>query len=277
MACRPTRSSSAPARCSPRATKLTWLVAFNPAAFTTNIGFLKRGGTVVVDEGAFNTRGFAKAKLEGDPVDEKRIRTLPGDPGRYLQTHGRGGRAVRGRAQGCYAGAQFLGARGCPCGSTDSRRVRARSGSPRRFAKDTTIAGANAAALKAGHAYGETMELALAEPAVVLGETRPFRHRRAMVSGTDAMALGIAAISALAERPVTYCSYPITPASVLLHALARMPEGVRTFQGRRRDCGGVRRDRRVFMRVRSALPRVPGRALPSRPRASASPSRPSCR
>ncbi|NND50248.1 MAG: 2-oxoglutarate ferredoxin oxidoreductase subunit alpha, partial [Rhizobiales bacterium] len=46
------------------------LVALNPAAFITNIDFLKRGGTVVVDDGAFNKRGFTKAKIEADPVDE---------------------------------------------------------------------------------------------------------------------------------------------------------------------------------------------------------------
>jgi 2-oxoglutarate ferredoxin oxidoreductase subunit alpha len=51
-----------------------------------------------------------------------------------------------------------------------------------------------------------------------------------MTSGTDAMALGVVAAGALAARPVFYCSYPITPASALLHALAKFKVGVRTFQ-----------------------------------------------
>ena len=54
--------------------------------------------------------------------------------------------------------------------------------------------------------------------------------RSRMTSGTDAMALGVAAAGALAERPVFYCSYPITPASALLHSLAKLKTGVRTFQ-----------------------------------------------
>ena len=69
-----------------------------------------------------------------------------------------------------------------------------------------------------------------------LPETVDLKHaparsaRSRMTSGTDAMALGVAAAGALAERPVFYCSYPITPASALLHALAKLKAGVRTFQ-----------------------------------------------
>jgi 2-oxoglutarate/2-oxoacid ferredoxin oxidoreductase subunit alpha len=99
----------------------------------------------------------------------------------------------------------------------------------KRFAKDPALLGGNRAALKAGYAYGETMELSL--PDVVdlkHGHVRSARSR--MTSGTDAMALGVAAAGALAERPVFYCSYPITPASALLHALAKLKSGVRTFQ-----------------------------------------------
>ena len=44
------------------------------------------------------------------------------------------------------------------------------------------------------------------------------------------MALGVAAAGALSGRPIFYCSYPITPASALLHALAKLKAGVKTFQ-----------------------------------------------
>src|SRR5690606_25142406 len=49
-------------------------------------------------------------------------------------------------------------------------------------------------------------------------------------SGTDALALGLLAAGALSGRPLFYCSYPITPASSLLHALAKQKQGMRTFQ-----------------------------------------------
>jgi 2-oxoglutarate ferredoxin oxidoreductase subunit alpha len=58
----------------------------------------------------------------------------------------------------------------------------------------------------------------------------PSETQARMISGTEAMALGIAAAGALARRSVQYCSYPITPASALLHALAKIKTGVRTFQ-----------------------------------------------
>ena len=58
------------------------LVAFNPAAFVTNIQFLKRGGTVVYDEGAFNERAYVKANIAGDPVDASASGALPRDPDR---------------------------------------------------------------------------------------------------------------------------------------------------------------------------------------------------
>jgi 2-oxoglutarate ferredoxin oxidoreductase subunit alpha len=73
------------------------------------------------------------------------------------------------------------------------------------------------------------MELALPE-VVDLKHGRIRGARSRMTSGTDAMALGVAAAGTLAQRPIFYCSYPITPASALLHALAKLKAGVKTFQ-----------------------------------------------
>ncbi len=204
------------------------LVAFNPAAFVTNIGFLKRGGTVVYDEGAFNERAYAKAGLARDPIDhsghapyrliaiamEKRTLEAVADFGL--------GRKDGGRAKNFWA----LGLSLWLCAQSIDETV---AWAETRFAKQPTLAGGNVAALKAGYAYGETMELALPEVAT-LDAARGRNAKLRMASGTEAMALGIAAAGALAERPVFYCSYPITPASAVLHALAKMKAGVRTFQ-----------------------------------------------
>ena len=204
------------------------LVAFNPAAFITNIDFLRDGGTVVIDEGTFNARGFAKAKLGADPVDESaaaRYRTIRVDISRRtleaLEAFGVGRRDAM-RARNFWALGLALWLNEQPTSACERWIAE-------RFAADRTIADANAAALRSGHAYGETMELAPSQPLPVLAKTKRASRAR-MISGTDAMALGIVAVGALSARPVTYCSYPITPASALLHALARMPEGVRTFQ-----------------------------------------------
>ncbi len=204
------------------------LVAFNPAAFVTNIQFLKPGGTVVYDEGAFNERAFIKAGLADNPVDqsgEAPYRAIPvAITQRTLEAVAEFGlgRKDGTRAKNFWA----LGLSLWLCGQSPDATT---AWIEKRFAKDPSLLGGNRAALKAGYAYGETMELILPEVVTLeKGHGRPDRSR--MVSGTDAMALGVAAAGALAGRPVFYCSYPITPASALLHALAKMKAGVRTFQ-----------------------------------------------
>ena len=205
------------------------LVAFNPAAFVTNIQFLKPGGTVVYDEGAFNERAYIKAGLAGNPVDqsgEAPYRAIPvAITQRTLEAVAEFGlgRKDGSRAKNFWA----LGLSLWLCGQSPDATT---AWIEQRFAKDPALLGGNRAALKAGYAYGETMEL------VAPRGRRRWRRRTAapdrsrMISGTDAMALGVAAAGALAGRPVFYCSYPITPASALLHALAKMKAGVRTFQ-----------------------------------------------
>jgi 2-oxoglutarate ferredoxin oxidoreductase subunit alpha len=204
------------------------LIAFNPAAFVTNAAFLKRGGALVIDEGAFNERALTKAGLTADPLDRSdhapyRIigieitnRTLESVAPFGL------GRKDASRAKNFWA-------LGFSLWLANQSTAATLAWIDRRFAKDDALRGANAAALKAGHAYGETMEIALPD-VVDMPATASPRARPRMTSGTDAMALGLVAAGALSGRAVFYCSYPITPASALLHALAKMKMGVRTFQ-----------------------------------------------
>ncbi len=204
------------------------LVAFNPAAFVTNIQFLKPGGTVVYDEGAFNERAFVKAGLAGTPVDDSGAAPYRAIPIAMTQRTLESvaafglGRKDGSRAKNFWA----LGLSLWLCGQSPDATI---AWIERRFAKEPALLGGSLAALKAGYAYGETMELAIPE-VVDLGTAHDRTGRSRMVSGTDAMALGVAAASALSGRPVFYCSYPITPASALLHALAKLKSGVRTFQ-----------------------------------------------
>jgi 2-oxoglutarate ferredoxin oxidoreductase subunit alpha len=204
------------------------LVAFNPAAFVTNIPFLKRGGTVVYDDGAFNDRAYVKANIAGNPVDTSTAAPYRAIPiameKRTLEAVAEFGlgRKDGGRAKNFWA----LGLSLWLCGQSPDATVK---WIERRFGKEPDLLGGTLAALRAGYAYGETMELALPE-VVDLKHGRIRGARSRMTSGTDAMALGVAAAGALAARPIFYCSYPITPASALLHALAKLKNGVKTFQ-----------------------------------------------
>ena len=204
------------------------LVAFNPAALKTNLQHLKRGGVLIVDESHFNARGLTKAAIETNPLEDGSLdghqlirvdivkRTLealkPFDIGRKQAT----------RAKNFWALGLVYWLFGRDPKFTESFLKK-------KFAKDPLTADVNIAALRAGHAHGETMELtAFADPAQTAKTKSGAKDK--IISGTHAMALGIAAIAALSQREVLYCSYPITPASALLHALARFQGGVSTFQ-----------------------------------------------
>lgn len=203
------------------------LVAFNPAALKTNLQFLKPGGTLVVDTGAFDKRGLKKAGYEQDPLQEGN--ELAGYNLIEIDISKRTLEAVEpmdlGRKQGLRS--KNFWALGLVCWFFHGDLGPTESWLNAKFKKTPDIGKANIAALRAGHAYGETMELA-AFPS--LAEDYGGADGKRIISGTEAMALGVRAAAALSGRDVLYCSYPITPASALLHALARTGPGVRTFQ-----------------------------------------------
>ena len=100
-----------------------------------------------------------------------------------------------------------------------------------KFAKNKVLADANIAALNAGHAYGETAELgaSVRQHAVAAAPVEPGLYRT--VTGAEALALGLVAGAKLADLKMFFGGYPITPASAILHYLARLKEfGVTTFQ-----------------------------------------------
>ena len=100
-----------------------------------------------------------------------------------------------------------------------------------KFAKAPELAEANIAALNAGHAYGETVEMGapFKQHHIAPAPAEPGLYRT--VTGAEALALGLVAGCQLAGIEMFFGSYPITPASPLLHHLARLKEfGITTFQ-----------------------------------------------
>ena len=202
------------------------LVAFNPAAFVTDIGFLTRGGVVIIDEDTFDERAFRKAGIDSDPVDENAFYSVIRVPisKQTLESvaeFGLGRKAAL-RAKNFWT----LGFTLWFCSQTPETTL---TWVAKRFAADPDVGGANAAALKAGFAFGETMEVILPQVDEPIAAARESETSR-LASGTQTMALGIVASGVLLERPIFYCSYPITPATALLHDLAKLKSGVRTFQ-----------------------------------------------
>ena len=89
-----------------------------------------------------------------------------------------------------------------------------------KFKKKPDILEANIRALKAGYYYGDTVEIFPIQYSVPKAILPPGRYRK--ISGNEALALGLVAASQLANKEMFYCSYPITPASDVLHELSKL-------------------------------------------------------
>jgi 2-oxoglutarate ferredoxin oxidoreductase subunit alpha len=211
--------------------ELDVLVAFNPAALKVNLGDLRVGGMVVVDESSFTDRNLKKADYESNPLDDGTLspyQLLKLDITRLtegaVKEFGLTSKEAR-RSRNLWA----LGLMLWMYGRSRSATVEWLKA---KFAKKPEIAEANIAALNAGHVFGETAEM----PSDIVGYTvaaadvDPGLYRT--VTGTEAAAWGLlAGTRAAGLGRLVFGSYPITPASPLLHVMAGLSEfGVVTFQ-----------------------------------------------
>ncbi len=206
------------------------LVAMNPAALKTNVPQLKPGGLIIADEGEFNDRNLAKAKYEANPLDDGslakwqllklNISQLTMDA---VKPFGLGNKeALRCKNMWTLGLALWM---------FDRDRQPLVDWLNAKFAKAPDLAAANVAALNAGHAYGETAELAgpLKQHHVDPAPVAPGLYRT--LTGAEGIALGLVAGAQLAKLPMFFGGYPITPASAILHHLSRLKEyDVTTFQ-----------------------------------------------
>jgi 2-oxoglutarate ferredoxin oxidoreductase subunit alpha len=206
------------------------LVAFNPAALKVNLKSLARGALVILNGDSFSSRSLAKAGYTQDPRNDGSLdgfQVVELDIGKLTAEAVKAfglSKSDAGRCKNFWALGLVHWMFGYEVGHVQAWVEK-------RFAKSEVIRDANIAALRAGHAYGETAELAAAIPHLEARRAAfpPGEYRG--VRGSDALALGLAAAGELADRPVLFCSYPITPASPLLHRLAQMGEhGVGVFQ-----------------------------------------------
>lgn len=206
------------------------LVAMNPAALKVNLPALKQGGQLIVNTGAFTKVNLDKAGYTSNPLDDgtfEPYRVLAIDISALtLQSVASFnlGAKVAGRCKNLWTLGLMFWLFGREREST-VEWIR------KKFAKEPNLAEANVAALNAGHIYGETAELphGIGIYQVPKAQLAPGTYRT--INGNDALAWGLVAGAKLAELPLFYGSYPITPASTLLHALARLKSfDVVTFQ-----------------------------------------------
>ncbi len=206
------------------------LVAMNPAALKTNLSALKPGGTLVVDTGSFNDRTLAKAGYTSNPLEDGTIapyNVIPLDISKMTLESVKEFGLSNKEAMRC----KNMWTLGLMLWMYGRQRQSVVDWLKGKFAKSQQLADANIAAVNAGHSFGETAELAgdMSHSTVGRAEVAPGVYRT--ITGAESLALGLVAGGKLAGLDIMFGSYPITPASTLLHQLARLKEhGVVTFQ-----------------------------------------------
>ncbi len=206
------------------------LVAMNPAALKVNLADVRSGGTVIVDTGEFNAKNMQKAGYAQNPLEDgslSKVRLIKIDMSKLTLE------AVKPAGVSNKDGLRCknMWALGLVYWMYGRDRAPTVEWLQKKFAKKPEVATANVAAVNAGHAYGETAELQDLVPAYVVPPAviEPGLYRN--VTGTEALAWGLVAGAERANLKMSFCSYPITPASALLHVLANMKQfDVSTFQ-----------------------------------------------
>jgi 2-oxoglutarate ferredoxin oxidoreductase subunit alpha len=204
------------------------LVAMNPAALRANIGDLRPGGILLVDSDAFGRRSLAKAGYPDNPLASAEFeRYQVHEVAMTALTVGAVqpagvGKKDAGRSKNMFA----LGLLSWMYGRELDATERALQ---EKFASRPAIAQANVLALKAGWNYGETTEAFAAGYHVAPAALPPGTYRQ--VTGNTALSYGLLAAGELSGMDVFLGSYPITPASDILHELSGHKHlGVVTFQ-----------------------------------------------
>ncbi|MER5447122.1 2-oxoacid:acceptor oxidoreductase subunit alpha [Streptomyces sp. NPDC002764] len=206
------------------------LVAMNPAALKANIADLPRGAEIIVNTDEFTERALAKAGYTASPLADNSLDGYSVHPVplgtltvEALKEHGLS-RKDADRSKNMFALGLLSWLYHRPTQGTEAFLRR-------KFAKKPAIAEANIAAFRAGWNFGETTEdFAVSyEVAPAAKAFTPGTYRS--VSGNLALSYGLVAASRQADLPLFLGSYPITPASDILHELSKHKNfGVRTFQ-----------------------------------------------
>ena len=204
------------------------LVAMNPAALKANIDDLPRGGLVIANSDEFSKRNLAKVGYETNPLEDDSLSeyvvqavamtTLTLGAVEEIGASKKDGQ----RAKNMFALGLLSWMYGRPIEASETF-IR------EKFARKPDIAEANVLALKAGWNYGETTEAFGTTYEIAPAKLPPGEYRQ--ISGNTALAYGIVAAGQLANLQVMLGSYPITPASDILHELSKHKNfNVLTFQ-----------------------------------------------
>jgi len=204
------------------------LVAMNPAALKTNLKDLVDGGVLIINTGAFIEANLKKANYATNPVEDGSLEkyrvhavdisglTVAALDGTTLSTK------EKGRSKNFFALGLVFWMYGRDT-EPEIRRIM------QQFTKRPELGEANVKVFKAGYNFGETAEVFQTVYKVPAARFAPGTYRN--ITGNEALALGLVAGGELAGKSLFFAGYPITPASSILHSLAKYKNyGVMTFQ-----------------------------------------------
>ena len=205
------------------------LVAMNPAALKVNLPDLEEGGTLIINTDGFTPENLKYANYATNPLDDNslagyRVHKLPIST---LNMNALKGNVELSRKE--IDRSKNFFALGVLYWLYDRPMDNTLNWIQSKFAKSPELAKANEIALKTGYNFADTTEVFTTHYTVKRAQIAPGKYRK--ITGNEATAIGFIAASQLAGRPLFYGSYPITPASDILHELSRHKSfGVKTFQ-----------------------------------------------
>ncbi|HYH86879.1 MAG TPA: 2-oxoacid:acceptor oxidoreductase subunit alpha [Pyrinomonadaceae bacterium] len=206
------------------------LVAMNPAALKVNLADLEDGGTIIINSDEFNKENLKKANyavnpLEDDTLKGYRVHKLPITTVNIRALQEAGVKLSRKEMDRC----KNFFALGILYWLYDRPMEPTREWINAKFKKNPELVKANEVALKTGYFFADTTEVFTTHYTVKKAVIAPGKYRK--ITGNEATAIGFVTAAELAGRPLFFGSYPITPASDILHELSRHKNfGVKTFQ-----------------------------------------------
>jgi len=204
------------------------LVAMNPAALKVNLPDLQPGGIVVVDEDGFTPANLEKAGYSANPLEGNELSAFRVIPVAMTRLNAEAVAPFELPPKDAARCRNFY-ALGITLWLYDRPLQPMLEWLMGKFRGHAAVMGANGASLRAGYNFADTAELFRVQLTVAAARLPPGRYRR--VTGNEAAALGLIAAAHQAGRTLVYASYPITPASEILHELSRHKEfDVRTLQ-----------------------------------------------
>jgi len=204
------------------------LVAMNPAALKANVGDLPAGGALIVNTDAFSATNLTKVGYAANPLTDGSLAAYTVFPVPISTLNARALEGLEMTSKQVDLTKNFF-ALGIMFWLYERSMDPTIRWIDEKFGKRPIIAEANVRALKAGYAFGETTEIFHTTYRVAPAHLAPGRYRN--ITGNEATALGFVVGSQKAGRPLFYGSYPITPASEILHQLSGYKQyGVKTFQ-----------------------------------------------